>query len=232
MIIKVCGIMNIADANFALSHGVDWIGLNLVGGPRRIALHDALAIISAVVDPARCVPLVMLHQPQPNRETIQALRDAGIARLQLYGQVTPESLREIRNEGMASIRVRSIAGEPDIHRLDEFLLSCRDGTPEFIVLDAPPRSESPADLGGTGRLADWSLIEQSTDLQRILGRQPWMLAGGLNAGNVTDAIRRLRPHGVDVCSGVESTKTVKDPARIMEFVQMARKATVDTQEAK
>lgn len=222
MIIKVCGIMNIADANFALSHGVDWIGLNLVAGPRRIALHDALAIINAVADPARCVPLVMLQQPQPDREALQSLRNAGVARLQLYGRVTPESLREIRNEGMKSIWVRSITGESDIRRLDAFIPSCHDCAPEFLLLDAPRRSESPADLGGTGRLADWNLIEQSTDLQRILGRQPWILAGGLNAGNVTDAVRRLHPHGVDVCSGVESTKTVKDPARIMEFVQKMR----------
>jgi len=105
MIIKICGITHIDDARDALAAGADWIGLNLVGGPRRIDLSAAVGILSQLDDPPRAVVLVAIENDELPPTTAAMLHTHAVRRLQLYGQVTPKAVRRLADGGFESILV-------------------------------------------------------------------------------------------------------------------------------
>ena len=214
-IIKICGCTVRDDARFALQNGADWIGLNLVGGPRKLRLADALAILDGLDDPSRAVVLLSVEDESSFDEMIAKLKPHGVRRLQLYGNVTPRIIQQAGQQGFETIKVQAIADEDSIRIADEFLSDCAAAGPTYLLLDASSETQ----LGGTGRRANWSVIENAIQKGRLVDWPPQILAGGLNAENVAEALRQVRPAGVDVSSGVESSPGRKDPVKVCAFVE-------------
>ncbi len=218
MIVKICGITNTDDALHALSAGADWIGLNLVAGPRRIDLPSFDGIASGLEDPSRIVALVQLTEGLVATELVTRLRDHGIHRLQLYGRPTPTTFLQVASEGFESIHVQPVADENSLAALEALLESCRSHPPGYVLLDAGAIDR----LGGTGRRIDWDLLTSERAHGKFTHMPPIILAGGLTPENVAQAIQKVSPAGVDVSSGVESRPGLKDRAKVEEFIREVR----------
>lgn len=194
--VKICGITRVEDALLACELGADAIGLVMTPSSRRcVPIERARAIRDAL--PAFVAAVVLTHGLPATRvrEIIDGVRPDLVQFHGLEDAAFCESfgIRYVKAIGMAGgLDVRAIAG--DHARAVGFVL---DGHP-------------PGEQGGQGRTFDWSRIP------RDLGR-PVILAGGLTADNVGDAIRNVRPWAVDLASGVESSPGRKDPARMRAF---------------
>lgn len=244
MIAKICGITNSGDAKFALDAGADWIGLNLVAGPRKIDVPTAERILEQMQEPSRAVVLVQLVDGRLSGKVEGLLRPHGVKRIQMYGEVTPASVCELTSYGLECIWVQPVAADHALTDLDAAIRSCGDSPPQYVLLDSG-RPQKPdhlgptvnrsvseptnlaaegASLGGTGRLVNWNAIARWKSAGRDAGWPPMILAGGLHAGNVGEAIAKLRPAGVDVSSGVESTFGRKDRRKLTEFLSAVRRA--------
>lgn len=218
MIVKICGITNADDARLALAAGADWIGLNLVVGPRRIPIETASEIAASVDAPASVVALVLLDDDRLEATIADELTAAGIRRLQLYGHVSPESVQALTARGFESIAVFHVAGSASIDRINDFLEKCGTAPPAYLLLDAAV----PGQLGGTGRQADWNTIATAQAEGRLDRWPPTILAGGLTPENVAQAIRLIAPYGIDASSGVESAPGRKDQAKLQSLIAAAK----------
>ncbi len=205
MKVKVCGLTTYEDAALALDEGVDALGFNFYPrSPRHIGLSEAREIVRRLPPFAATVGIfVNVERPA---EVDEAGRSAGVRILQLHGDEPPDYCRGLdRWTVIKAVRVGRDFKAEDLSAYDvqAFLLDARND-----VL-----------FGGTGRNFDWSLAGGIGTLR------PVILAGGLHAGNVGEAIRTVRPYAVDVCSGVESEPGRKDPAKLREFMQEVRNVT-------
>jgi phosphoribosylanthranilate isomerase len=218
MLIKICGITNNEDAHFALEAGADWIGINLMAGPRRIELATARRIADSLDQPERAVALIEISGARPNEAAIHALSASGVRRFQIYGKVTPTALEPFAASGSATIVVQHFTDATSLDSTDRLLATCAAHKPDHVLLDTP----SPDQLGGTGIPANWALMGQARTDGRFDHWPPIILAGGLNADNVAAAIHAVRPAGVDVSSGVETLPGEKNHAKIERFIAGVR----------
>lgn len=196
--VKVCGLTDPAEAAACAKLGIWAIGVVFAPeSPRRVDLTQAKAVCHAL--PKRVRRVGVFVNPDPD-EVAEAVSAAGLTDVQLHGdQVDVERIR-------VAARVRvfegfSIAGVEDV-------AAARASRADLVLLDASVKGRH----GGTGQQFDWSVLE-STPLTR-----PFLLAGGLTPENVAEACRRVRPWGVDVSSGVESSPGRKDVERVAAFV--------------
>jgi len=220
MLVKICGITNEGDARAAVRAGADWIGINLVGGPRRVDLPRAKAILSAIPGSAHAVVLVRIESSLPDR-MLAELHAAGASRVQLYGKVGPDLVAELHTAGWSVLTVHHITDAGSLRAVDEFACACKKGAgPDYLLLDA----KAPGKLGGTGLAVDWEVLARERETGRFDGWPPIILAGGLNPENVALAVGLVQPVVVDVSSGVESAPGKKDAARMREFVAAAKGA--------
>lgn len=196
--IKICGITRPDDALAAARHGADAIGLVFhPPSPRRVDVVRAAAIVEAL--PPFCDAVALFVDPTPTavRDVLEAMR---IDLLQFHGDESPEFCRGFGVPYMKAVRVR-----PGV---DLTAQAGRYRDAAALLLDAWHETLA----GGTGTSFAWQ------GLPAGLGA-PVMLAGGLHADNVAEAIRIVRPYGVDVSSGVESAPGIKDAVRIGAFVR-------------
>jgi indole-3-glycerol phosphate synthase/phosphoribosylanthranilate isomerase len=201
--VKICGITTPEDAEAAVRAGADAIGLNFWPESKRRVSLDQAARIAAVV-PSR-VRLAGVFVNADLRTIEHALATVPLSAIQLHGDEPPELSAQIP---AAVIRSIPISAATAFDRARQYPAAA-------FLLDAPAKG-----YGGAGEPFDWSLAGSARDrLQR-----PIVLAGGLTPENVAEAIRRVRPDGVDVASGVESAPGRKDPERLRKFVVAAREA--------
>jgi phosphoribosylanthranilate isomerase len=198
--IKICGITSAEDAAMAVFFGADAIGINFCQGSRRyVAASEAPPILAAVRGKALVVGVFVNELPEVVTEVCRNLR---IGAVQLSGREPPAVAQRLPFPRIKAVHVR-----------DGTKLAEHKGYPcEAFLLDA----DVPGEYGGTGKALDWGTIDGSD-----LGK-PWILAGGLTAGNVAAAIRTAHPHGVDVASGVESLPGIKDPEKVKSFIRNAK----------
>jgi phosphoribosylanthranilate isomerase len=203
--VKICGITSVEDGLTAARHGADAIGLVFHHpSPRYVTLERARAIALSLPPFVARVAVLVNQSISELNEIIRACRPD---LLQFHGEESPNLCRGSGIPYMRAMRVR-----PGIDLLES--LSPYDDAAGWL-LDA----YRPDLYGGAGETFDWGLIPEGT-------RRPIVLSGGLNSGNVGDAIRRLRPWAVDVSSGVESAKGVKDARLIAAFIAGVRDADV------
>ena len=211
--IKICGITRPDDARATVRAGADAIGLNFYPqSPRAIDLQRAEAIIAVL--PAEIIK-VGLFVNAPIKEICQLYDTLGLNLIQLHGDEPPELLAALG--GRPVMKAFRAAGADGLRAVLEYLETCRTlgCLPRLILLDAP-RARG---FGGSGELADWSLAKE---YQEKYGSPLLVLAGGLKADNVAEAIRTTGIGAVDTASGVESHPGIKDPAALVAFVHAAR----------
>lgn len=211
--VKICGLTRPQDAGLAAEAGADLLGAVLASESPRVVSPERAREIVADIDR----PLVIVTGGRSLREIERAARVSGASGIQLHGEESPADAKALGEMGgwsiWKAIRVRA-AG--DVLTAVETFGEVVDG----LLLDG----WHPERRGGTGVRFDWS------DVSRIRGSVPDALelvaAGGMNPGNVGEAIRALRPDVVDVSSGVEARPGIKDPERVRAFIQAAKSAGV------
>jgi phosphoribosylanthranilate isomerase len=206
--VKICGISNELDAVVAARAGADAIGLNFYAkSPRCVSETQAVAIIRAL--PPFVEP-VGLFVNEPWEKVAAAARRLGLRTVQIHAdRMAPCPYAELR--WLAARAVKDQGDLDDIKRLEDWPLAQR---PAAILLDA----NVPGLYGGTGQQAPWDLL---ADLKL---ETPVILAGGLTPDNVAEAVRVVRPYGVDVASGVEARPGQKDHDKMRRFIAAARAA--------
>jgi phosphoribosylanthranilate isomerase len=203
---KICGITRIEDGLAAASAGADAIGLVFYArSPRAVSAEQARTIIAALPP---FVTSVGLFVDAPAEEVEVILASVPLDLLQFHGDETPDYCRGFSRPYIKVVRMadevdlKAVAAEyHDAHGL--LLDSYQKGVP-----------------GGTGHAFDWARVPAG------LGK-PVILAGGLDPGNVAQAVRQVRPYAVDVSSGVEADKGIKDANRIIAFMRGVETADGD-----
>jgi len=197
--VKICGVTRVEDAEVAIASGADAIGLNFcAASPRFCEATAAREIVDAVAGRVVVYGLFV----DETRERIQSVvSDTGVSGIQLHGD-EPEELA--RSWGLPLLRAVRVESRDAVCRALAIAKGYR------VLLDSPRG-------GGSGTAFDGDLVE-GVDLSAAV------VAGGLTPGNVSERIRRLRPWGVDVSSGVEAGPGVKDPRRVREFISNAKSA--------
>jgi phosphoribosylanthranilate isomerase len=199
--VKICGVTRLEDALAAARLGADAIGLNFWPRSKRYIAPAAAAAIVSRVPPTVATVGVFVDPTRAELEEAVAVSGVGVA--QLHGDEPPELCLGLGVPVVKAIRVRE---GRDLAQLASYEVRA-------FLLDAPS-----AGYGGSGATFDWGLAaEASREL-------PVLLAGGLTPENVAEAVRTVRPLGVDVASGVESSPGVKDVARMELFIRRAKEA--------
>jgi phosphoribosylanthranilate isomerase len=210
--IKICGIRSVEMAQQAANEGANAIGLVFYApSPRAVTIAEAKAIVSALPSTVDTVALLV----NADANTVKRIIDEVNPRiLQFHGDEDAAFCAQFQKPYWKAIRVNATT---DLLKLNvEFASASR------LLLDADARGADTRKLyGGSGEVFDWSLIPVSLQSRIIL-------SGGLNPANVEEAIRTVHPWGVDVSSGVESSKGVKNAALITDFIRAVRHSTKST----
>ncbi len=204
--VKICGLSDPETVALAAQAGADWIGLVFIAAsPRAVTPERVPALLEAV---GRARPVALLSDPDDRLISIVA--HLGMPVIQLHGAETAERVAAIR--AMTGCEVWKALGISSREDLGQAL---RHTAADRLLLDAKPPAGA-ARTGGHGAAFDWSLL---TGWQ---APKPWLLAGGLTPETVAGAIATTGAEAVDVSSGVERTRGVKDPDLIRRFVAAAR----------
>ena len=201
--IKICGIKTVKDALAAMEAGADLIGFNFYPkSPRYIDVGICRDIMSVMRRHGH-VTYVGVFVNASVEEIYATIETCGLGLAQLHGDETPEMLNALNGKAFKAFR-----GVADVETDKRMIVS---GEPAFLV-DAAVKGF----YGGSGVTADWSAAAE------LAKKYPLLLAGGLTPENVADAVRQVKPWGVDVASGVESEPGKKDASKIKVFVQAVR----------
>ena len=202
--IKICGITRPADARAAAEAGADAIGLVFYPpSPRYLSAERALEIRDALPPFVQSVALFVNPDAAQVAQVIGRVRPA---MLQFHGEESAQFCAQFGVPYVKACRVRR--GVDLLEYLRAF-----SGASGWLL------DSFVEEYGGVGERFDWSLVPAKRD-------KPLILSGGLASDNVADAVRRVRPWGVDVSSGVESAKGIKDAAKIAAFIAEVRNADV------
>lgn len=195
---KICGLTRAGDAHAAVQAGADAVGLVFYPpSPRAVDVAQARAVIAAV--PAFVTVTALFVNPAAD-EVQKVLDSVRIDLIQFHGDEEDDFCSQFNRPYIKAVRVRQAS---------DVVASCvRFPGALAILLD----SYKPGVPGGTGESFDWSLVPAELS-------KPIILAGGLNPGNVAQAIRQVRPFAVDVSGGVEASKGIKDHGKVNEFIK-------------
>lgn len=203
--VKICGMTRVEDALAAAHAGAHAIGVIFAPrSARLVSLETAAQIVQALPPFVTPVALFVDQDPAHIRQVMARVRPQI---LQFHGDEAPDFCRSFGLPYLKAVRVRAGVDLLQYARLY--------GDAKGLLLDAFVDGNH----GGTGAVFDWSLIPREFPL-------PLVLAGGLDAGNVGEAVRRVRPWAVDVSSGVEASKGIKDAAKVAAFIRGVRDADV------
>jgi phosphoribosylanthranilate isomerase len=220
--VKICGITNVADALAAADAGADAIGLNFYRDSKRFISADlALQIVTANSDRTEPVGVFV-------NESVEAIchtcHSAKLKTIQLHGEKRPDCVKlltGLHDLGTSAFNLSIIRaysfGARGMEAVYEDMFDVYGHAADAMLIDTAVSGM----YGGTGQTLDWNRLVNFED---SIGKIPLILAGGLTPDNVAEAIRIVRPHGVDVASGVEASPGIKDHAKVRDFVAAAREA--------
>ena len=205
-IIKICGIKTLKDALVAIEAGADYLGFNFYPKSVRFIEKETCAGITSVLKREHPqIKFIGVFVNSPVEEVKNILETCSLDLAQLHGDETPEMFAQL---------------EPNVFRAFR-------GIPSDVI--GYERNEAPAFLvdaavkgvyGGSGVTADWSAAKE------LAKKYPLLLAGGLTPENIADAVRRVKPWGVDTASGVESSPGLKDEAKMVAFVKEVKRMEI------
>lgn len=200
-LIKICGITNLNDAHAAVTAGADILGFNFYKpSPRYVTPENAREIINTLPDSILTVG-VFVNEGSP--EAVRSIADqAGVKAVQLHGDESPDYCRVLNSV----IKSFAVSSDFDTKQLEPYEV-------DAIMLDTKDNRLR----GGTGRVFDWSIAQQVSQLFPKL-----YLAGGLSPENVTEAIEMVQPYAVDACSSLEDKPGIKNHERMRVFVSKVR----------
>jgi phosphoribosylanthranilate isomerase len=208
LFIKICGITSVEDGLLASAAGADAVGFVFFAmSPRKTTVERAAQIARALPTTVRRVGVFVNETPEAMTRAAEAV---GLDLLQLHGEESAESLAGLARPVIKAVRVGKGFAQ------DEALRFAGPAAGLLVDTRLPGETQLP---GGTGVPFDWSLVRGLAERVPFL-----MLAGGLTPQNVAEAVRAVRPHAVDVSSGVEALPGRKDPEKVRAFVRAVREA--------
>jgi phosphoribosylanthranilate isomerase len=197
MFVKVCGLSTPESVREAAGAGADAVGFVLTRSPREVTPAQVRELLAHV--PAG-LPAVGVFRHEPVADAVAAAREAGLDWIQLHGDRTPEDVKTAHDAGMKVIRAVTMGAAPE---------AFSGWGEELLLIDAA--------VPGSGEAWDYGSVRA----KGLEGRN-WLLAGGLDPANVARAAKEAGAWGVDVSSGVDSSRGVKDLAKIRAFVRAAK----------
>lgn len=199
--IKICGITNLEDGLDAASLGVDALGFIFASSPRRVEPEGAKEIIQAL---PQALMKVGVFVNEDQKEVQRIVQYCGLNGLQFHGEESPEYCQKFSLPVFKAIRIKGLESLREIEKYHDI----------SILLD----TYSPEQAGGTGNPFPWEIALIAKE------KRDFILSGGLNPLNVGEAIKKVRPRGVDVNSGVELLPGKKDLFKMVEFVKEVKRA--------
>ncbi|MEP6704231.1 MAG: phosphoribosylanthranilate isomerase [Acidobacteriota bacterium] len=204
--VKICGITNLDDALMSVDAGADAIGFNFYEKSPRFIAPDAASYIISKLPPK--ILKVGVFVDCGLKETERILSTTPLDFVQLHGEEGPDFVnRLVTLTGSKVIKVIRVSTHANFTAVADYDVA-------HFLLDTYSSA-----FGGSGETFDWESAVKFKDLAHA-----FYLAGGLTPENVGEAIRKVRPFAVDVCSGVESTKGRKDPSKVAAFIRNAKSA--------
>jgi phosphoribosylanthranilate isomerase len=209
--IKICGITNLQDAQTAIDLGADALGFNFYKkSPRYIEPTAAKSIIEQLPP---LVSLIAIFVDEYSPERIQRIAHAvGIGSVQLHGSESPEYVKSLSE--LRVIKAFRVNDGFDLNQLSAYSANA-------FLLDAYEADQ----FGGTGKTFPWEVAMAAKERGRII------LSGGLNEGNIYEAIRTVEPYAVDICSGVECEPGKKAPQKMENLFREIYRARLDLSKA-
>ncbi len=199
--VKICGIKNLNDAIFAADYGADAIGFVFAKSKRKVSKEKARAIVRKLPPFITTVGL-FVNETAENMEA--ACRFCGLDAIQLHGNELPGILKTLKD--FKTIKAFRIQNERDISQIKKY-------KPNAILLDGYSENK----MGGTGTTFDWKIVK------KLKISIPIIVAGGLTHLNVSQAIKIVKPYGVDVSSGIECKPGEKDKGLIKKFIDAVKR---------
>lgn len=208
--VKICGLSEPETLKATISAGARFVGFVFYPpSPRFVDFDIAYELARQVPTGVRSVGLFV----DPGDEELHRITSSiQLDMIQLHGNETPGRVAEVKTKtNMPVMKAIRVATQSDLKGIEGF-----EAAADWLLFDSrPPKADLP---GGTGECFDWSILN---------GREfkkPWMLGGGLNADNIKEALSILSPTAVDVSSGVESSRGIKDASKIKSFIQRVKEA--------
>ena len=208
--VKICGLKDAANLQVAIEGGADYVGLVFYEpSPRFVSTQIAENLAAQIPDFVKTVGLFV----DPADSDLEHILDrVKLDMIQLHGDETLERISAIKKKfDFEIIKAHRIASKKDIEMSQKY-----EDVADYLMFDARVEGESLP--GGTGKSFDWEILAGHDP------KIPRFLAGGLTPENVTKAIRTCRPDAVDVSSGVESARGIKDPEKIRAFLRAVKSA--------
>jgi phosphoribosylanthranilate isomerase len=208
--VKICGLSTLESVAVASSGGAKFVGFVFYPpSPRHLTPEQASPLVASVPSGVARVGVFV----DPDDELLaRVLAKSPLDLIQLHGEETPERVGAIKRKfGKKAIKAIKLSGEADLGEAARYFAAA-----DWLMFDARPPKES-ARPGGNALAFDWELLRARR------WPLPWMLSGGLNPGNLGEAVRISGASAVDVSSGVESRPGVKDTAKIKQFLAAARR---------
>jgi len=198
MFVKVCGLSTPESVREAVQAGADAVGFVLTASPRVVSPSQVSTLLADVPEG---VVAVGVFRHEPVADALAIARAAGLEWVQLHGDLTPEDVRTVHDAGMKLIRAVTMAATSD---------SFADWGEDLLLIDAA--------VPGSGETWDYASMADVAALQD----RKWLLAGGLDADTVAHAAAASGAWGVDVSSGVEASRGVKNLEKVRAFVKAAK----------
>jgi len=213
MKVKICGIMRAEDGINAISYGADAVGF-LVGQIHHsrdfVKKEKAKKIVSQL--PPFCSSVLVTHYHNVN-DILSLAKYIGVTTIQLHGDSKPDDIKQIKKElpYIKILKSLHVFDQQSIEEGRQFI-----GFADAIILDTA--NKKTGQVGGTGITHDWDISRRIVEEYDI----PVILAGGLSPDNVEEAIKTVKPFGVDVNSGVRAEDGLKDLAKLKSFIEKAK----------
>lgn len=207
--VKICGLTNLEDAQWAVNLGADFLGFNFWSQSPRKVSPELASSIAPKLPPF--VQSVGVFVDQPRADIVKIVRKVGLKGVQLHGEQSSEETAALAAElgaGIFICRAFRVKSAEDLAPAAAFQASCK-----YFLVDARS-DEAP---GGTGQPFPWALAQNLKP-----AGVPFFVAGGLTPENVADAVEATQPFGVDVASGVEKSPKRKDYDKMKSFIQKAK----------
>ena len=220
--VKICGITSIHDARLAADAGADYAGVlvDVAVSPRTRSTAQAVEI--ATESP---IPTVLLLYNRATSDIQEAVTQIQPFAIQLLGQESPQQVEKLRRTVTCQLwkSVYLPAGSPenvDMPTVRAEMQAYRDAGADFLLFDSVDLSGEKPRYGGTGKTCDWNVAAALIAESPL----PVFFAGGIRPENVKAAIETIRPHGIDLCSGVEASKGIKDPHKLELLMEQVGQA--------
>lgn len=220
--VKICGITSDHDARLAANAGADYIGVLV---DVAVSERTRSAVQASEIAKASPIPTVLLLYNRTTSDIQAVVSQVQPFAVQLLGQEPPEQVEALK-DAVACQLWKSVylpAGSPenvDMPTVRAEMRAYQDAGADFLLFDSVDMSLEKPRYGGTGKTCDWNVAAELITESPL----PVFFAGGIRPENVKAAIETIRPHGIDLCSGVEASKGIKDPHKLEQLMEQVNQA--------